>query len=63
MKRFRSSAIIDKGDLTTRRPGRTSVRRARPLTRTQEVLLVAIVLVVGGVLQMLVILDIGSILE
>lgn len=41
MTKFRPCAIMDKGDLTNRRPGRMSLRRAHPLTRIQEVLLVA----------------------
>jgi hypothetical protein len=35
-------------------------RRARPLTHVQEVLFVAAALVVGGMLQVLVILHIGA---
>ena len=35
-------------------------RRARPLTHVQEVLFVATALVLGGVLQMLVMLHIGA---
>ena len=54
---------MKQNDPTNRRPGSMSLRRARPLTRIQEVIFVAAAFVVGGVLQMLVILDISGILE
>jgi len=54
---------MKQNDLTNRRPGRMSLRRARPLTRIQEVLFVGAAFVVGGVLQMYVILNIAGILE
>ncbi len=54
---------MKQNDPTNRRPGSTPLRRARPLTRIQEVTFVAAAFVVGGVLQMLVILDISGILE
>jgi len=38
---------------------KSTMRRSRPLTRVQEVMFVATVLAIGGVLQMLVILHIG----
>jgi hypothetical protein len=40
-----------------------SSHRARPLTRRQEVLFIASAFVVGVVLQMLVLLHLGSILQ
>ena len=40
-----------------------SSRRTRPLTRIQEVLFVAAAFLVGGLLQMFVILHMGGILE
>jgi hypothetical protein len=63
MTKFQPPAIINKGDLTQRRAGRMASRRARPLTRIQEVLFVAAAFFVGGLLQMLAILYIGRILE
>ncbi len=50
-------------DPANRGPGHTSLRRARPLTFVQEVLVVAAAFVVGAVLQVLVILNIGGVLE
>jgi len=47
-------------DLTNREPGRTPLRRARPLTHIQEVLFLSAAFAVGGVLQTLVILYIGA---
>jgi len=38
-------------------------RTPRPLTRIQEILLIGAAFVVGGVLQIVVFLDIGGILE
>lgn len=63
MTKFQPPAGINKGNLTHPRPGRMSSRRARPLTRIQEVLFVAAAFFVGGLLQMLVILYGGGILE
>ncbi len=54
---------MKQNDPTNRRPGRMSLRRARPLTRIQEVLFIGAAFVVGAILQMYVILSIGGILE
>jgi 4-hydroxybenzoate polyprenyltransferase len=54
---------MKQNDPTNRRPGRVSLRRARSLTLIQELLFVGTAFVLGGVLQMLVILHIGGILE
>ncbi len=54
---------MKQNDPTNRRSGRKSLGRARPLTRIQEVIFVAAAFVVGGVLQIFVILNIGGILE
>ncbi|MCI0431796.1 MAG: hypothetical protein L0210_14795 [Rhodospirillales bacterium] len=48
MMEFRPPAAIDKGNLTHRRPERMSSRRARPLTRIQEVLFIAAAFFVAG---------------
>lgn len=50
-------------DLNTRRFNRTQLHRSRPLTFVQEILIIATALVAGGMLQMLVILHIGGILN
>ena len=42
---------------------RTQLHRSRPLTFVQEILLIATAFVAGGMLQMLVILHIGGILD
>jgi hypothetical protein len=46
-----------------RRLSRTPSHRSRPLTFVQEILLIATAFVAGGMLQMLVILHIGGILD
>ena len=57
------SSVSNMSDLANRGDGHTSLRRARPLTFVQEVLVVAAAFVFGAVPQMLVILNIGGILE
>ena len=47
----------------TREFTRAPMRRSRPLTFAQEMLLIATAFVAGGMLQMLVILHIGGILD
>jgi len=47
----------------TRKFTRTPLRRSRPLTVAQEILLIATSFLVGVMLQMLVILRIGGILD
>ena len=47
----------------TREFTRTSLRRSPPLTFAQEMLLIATAFVVGGMLQMLVILHVAGILD
>ena len=46
-------------DTNTCKFAHTPVRRSRPLTRVQEVLFISTAFVLGGLLQMLVILHIG----
>jgi hypothetical protein len=47
----------------TRKFTRARSRRTRPLTAAQEILFIATAVVAGGMLQMLVILHIGGILD
>jgi len=54
---------MNQNDPTDRKPGRASSRRSRPLTLVQEVLFVTTVFVVGGVLQLLLYLHVGGVLE
>jgi len=50
-------------DANTRTSKSTSLRRSRPLTFAQEILLIATAFAAGGMLQMLAILHIGGILD
>ncbi|HTO81641.1 MAG TPA: hypothetical protein VMQ73_05370 [Methylomirabilota bacterium] len=54
---------MTRNDTTDRKPGRARSRRSRPLTLIQEVLFVTTVFAVGGVLQILLFLHVGGILE
>jgi hypothetical protein len=47
----------------TREVARTPSRRSRPLTFAQEMLLIGTAFAAGGMLQMLVILHVGGILD
>jgi hypothetical protein len=53
-------AVASAVNLAQKRP---STRQARPLTRLQEGLLVGVVFAIGGLLQLLVILNAASILK
>ena len=59
----RSDRAMNEKDPTDRKPARTSSRRGRPLSLIQETLLVTAAFVVGGALQLLILLRIGGVIE
>jgi len=54
---------MNEKDPTDRKPNRASSRRGRPLSLIQETLLVTAAFVVGGALQLLILLRIGGVIE
>jgi hypothetical protein len=58
-----ASAPAHQSGRTDRDLSRQPIRRSRPLTFIQEALFFAVVFVIGGVLQALVLLDIAGVIE
>jgi hypothetical protein len=58
-----AGSIMKRTDPNTRTSIQTTLRKSRPLTSAQEIVLIAAAFVAGGMLQALLILHIGGILD